>query len=792
MEGSPPPPPGPGLLERTLSADFFKNYLAQSHPAFASLPDRYDPAMSAMTPQHLKAPTGSHGGDRWTEGSAGATPPRSSDGVAPRLTPRKLVPAVRAMEFWARILDESVKKFKEDNSHAPGKLAEKPEYGIRDVESWDAVLDRLQAAREKFDGNKSEFLANVKHAYRWLFDCSDAINKGIEYIPDSDYVTPVKAGLTVLIEAAKTTSEVRAKVTHSFEEGDLREKFGKIEIFLATFPGDENIRLACIDMVACTLKAIELAIAYYVSRALARLRKAMPVIGDGRSFQENLITAIDQIRVECDKIVEKALESHIAGTKKAMELALEGIDNLAELLAPMGTKLEAIDEKLGAMDEKNDRVIEQTGQLLANSEKSTKRIEELAELIKFHVVDMFNQGAQKKNLEMDAKEEENKKAIKALERKCELIEIEIHLTKEENERLRAGQTILSSITPPLPQQQLAWYPPAQAPWQTQPAPQAWSQPQPQYPYQQQARYPPWTPFEGMAYHPLLSPPQGYAYPPPPPPEPPLHLSTLLTILGASSPDASDIASILESAESIGQRYRSRAKRIITADEFRSWATSPASCALLIQGDMRYEMTQAGAALSFVCASLVQSLRNQPSLFVPVVFFCRQHLESDDAFFGPTAMVRALIAQLLLLQQQQQGQNFLIDAMKNAPFTQRDLELAIADPALQALRYGNIDALCRLLEWLARHALPQRKTLVCVLDGVEVYETSRHEGDLGRVVQCLLGLARDTSLGTSVKVLATSPEGTVSLDENFDDVVELQALESRGDEDSIAEIEDELQ
>lgn len=88
-----------------------------------------------------------------------------------------------------------------------------------------------------------------------------------------------------LHQAAKTAADVRTKVTLSFEKKDLTESFGKIELFLATFPGDENIRLASIDLVTCTLKAIELAISYYMSHT----RKISPLTHRTPDLRANVL-----------------------------------------------------------------------------------------------------------------------------------------------------------------------------------------------------------------------------------------------------------------------------------------------------------------------------------------------------------------------------------------------------------------------------------------------------------------------------------------------------------------------
>jgi len=45
----------------------------------------------------------------------------------------------------------------------------------------------------------------------------------------------------------------------------LEKSFAKVEIYLATFPGDENIENVSVALIACILKAVELAIVFFLS-----------------------------------------------------------------------------------------------------------------------------------------------------------------------------------------------------------------------------------------------------------------------------------------------------------------------------------------------------------------------------------------------------------------------------------------------------------------------------------------------------------------------------------------------
>ncbi|KAL8369925.1 hypothetical protein RB595_000331 [Gaeumannomyces hyphopodioides] len=659
------------------------------------------------------------------------------------------------MRFWSEILDDAMTQFTEQNPGVPKRISKEPEHGVRGATSWDEIYAKLQRARERFDGDHSQVRKGAKKAYRYVISSSDVIRRGLQAVPDMQYLSPVKAGMEILLDAAKTATEVRTRVTLSFQEKDLTESFGKIELFLATFPGDDNIRLASVDLIACTLKAVELAISYYMSHTLDRFRRALPLIGDGSGFQEELISTINEISVKCQKIKDNALESHIHETKEAMELILSGIESVDVMS-------NAIYEM---MSEREDRLM--------------AKMENLENI----VLDLFNQG------------EKTKEAARAEE-----IRIWEAMTERFAKRFESpefGVRLIAALPPPpQQQQQLPWHPPqGQLPW-GQPTQQPAWQAQPPDPAQQQYAHPyPYQQQQQSSWMAAPPPPPGYYHPPPPPPEPLLCISQLLWTLGISSPDVGDMAFVLESEESVGLRYRSRAKGIMVTDEFREWATSETSCALLILGDVSRDTTGPSAALSLFSASMMRRLRGQDR-YVSLVFFCRQHLEPADPHLGPGAMIRAFVAQLLLqLKQMQHGMEPLIDVLRDAPFTQRDLELGLNDQGLEWLRRWNTEMLCRLFDWLVRHVVPPHKTLICVGDGIEAYEASQHMEDLRKVVGCLLGLTSTCGDRPTVKFMATSPEGAATLEGVFrgygSAIIEIETLDSRGEDDDMLEFEDRL-
>ncbi|KAL8303232.1 hypothetical protein RB600_006918 [Gaeumannomyces tritici] len=760
-----PPSATPSSIGEPTAVGFVKTRLPQIHDAFKSLPSYYEPTLKRfiLNPHPAAMPPSCQNASLSTSpdvGQAGRVLQESQTPIASnrarRVPARQVLPALCAMRFWSEILNDAMTQFTEQNPDAPKRISKEPEHGIRGAASWDDIYAKLQRARERFDGEHSQGRKGAKKAYRYVISSSDVIRRGVQAIPDMEYLSPVKAGMEILLDAAKTATEVRTKVAISFQEKDLAESFGKIELFLATFPGDENIRIASVDLIACTLKAVELAISYYMSRTFERFRRSLPLVGDGSRFEEELITTINEITAKCLKIKENALESHIHETKEAMELILSGIESVDAMS-------NAIYEM---MIDREDRLME--------------KVENLANI----VLDLFNQG------------EKTKEAARAEE-----IRMWQAMTERFAKRFESpdfGIRFIAALPPPQQQQQqLSWHPPQGPPpwsqptqqpaWQVQlpdPAQHQYAHPYP-YQYQQQSFW--------MAAPP--PPPPGYYHPPPPPLEPMLCISQLLRTLGISSPDADDLASVLGSEESVGLRYRSRAKGIMLTDKFRAWATSETSCALLVLGDVTHDTTGPSAALSFFSASMMRSLRGQDR-YLSLVFFCRRHLEAGDPHHGPGAMLRAFVAQLLLqLKQMQNGMEPIIDALKDGPFTQRDLEVGLDDPGLDCLRRWNTDKLCELFNWLVRRVVPPHKTLICVGDGIEAYEASQHMENLHKVAGCLLGLTRASGDRPTVKFMATSPEGTATLEGVFrghgSAIVEMETLDSRGEDDDMLEFEDRL-
>ncbi|RYP33773.1 hypothetical protein DL767_004640 [Monosporascus sp. MG133] len=720
----------PMTLDQPLSVDFIENRLPRIHEAFENLPTRYDSKLkrfvpilnqaSPMPPEHRLL--GAAHDSLKHDGSQHDAVTQQSNLLS--LQARKLPPEVGLMAFWDSILGKAQEKFKSANPTEPKKLQEKPQYRIRSMKNWNAIYARLQTARETFDSTKSGFWGRFKKGYRNLADKSGIAQQTLKLVPDLAIVSPVKAALEVILDAAETASDAREKITGAFNPEDLEKTFAQVELFLAIFPGDENITKACIRLVADILNAVEGTIVYFLSHTGKRFFGSLQGKGD---FQKELLDSIAKIQAgTCDLIVEAQM-SHMAGTRaamlKVMEQAARAKRELHGGIKVVGTK-----------------------------------VDDLANYLQV----MFDDG------------------VKNREILCQIV------ARQQNglySLVRDLEAARSRSPSPQPPQQLARHPPQhllpssqqqQPPWNVSQQ-MVWPSQYLQIPFQLYHQQ------QGTGAHhfhgPSAAPSVAYSlFPVPVAPlqEPTLHVSELLAALNISDLDKMDIEAIIELGDAIPLRYRSSANRIVKSDAFHAWATSARSCELLIQGHVVADTVQARAAMSLVSASIMQGLRGR-ARFVPLVFFCGRHVEYDDEFAGGSAMIRSLTAQLL--------QQYFA----NATFRKQDVHL-------EALEDVDIDIVCGLFGWLVRH-LPQNMTVICVLDDASCYENRRYEADMRRVMEFLLGLARDESMPPAVKVLATCPAGTVDLHKLFkrDDsaILSMEGLPSMGEELGMLKVEDEL-
>lgn len=201
----------------------------------------------------------------------------------------------------------------------------------------------------------------------------------------------------------------------------------------------------------------------------------------------------------------------------------------------------------------------------------------------------------------------------------------------------------------------------------------------------------------------------------------------------------DMEMVSRKAYLVPSEHRERAEQVVATWAFKEFITVPSSSVLLVHGDFN-EGTHHISALTSICWALNGALNGMEG-FKTLTFFCGCHVEPDKGgqTTGGQGMIRSLIAQLL---QQHEFDTRLLHEQVN----------------LDAVAAGDLGWLCHLFVWLACH-LPQRTTLICLVDGINFYEREEHIDGVCVVLDCLLETTRDERLLGVLKVLVTSPVPT---------------------------------
>ncbi|UKZ72545.1 hypothetical protein TrVFT333_000176 [Trichoderma virens FT-333] len=283
---------GSSFDHRPASVVFIDNRLQEHHQMFADLSVRYDSAVKKYVPCMS------------TE----------DDGTASMSRP--VLTNINAMKFWEDILPKAMSEL---NSTAEPKDRSKTTYSIRDKTSWSDIYSSLEAARFKYenkDGAANKLREVRRKAASKIAPLEGVVRIASKVVPEGTCATPVLGSLQVLLDAVKIAARLREKVLESFD--DNVSIFSDVELFLGTFPNDENIVNASVDLTVATLKGIELAIGFFISNSHSqetqklsrnvqtmseRVDKQLQNLGDGFNSMNQLLT--EHVK-EKDKMLEAA------------------------------------------------------------------------------------------------------------------------------------------------------------------------------------------------------------------------------------------------------------------------------------------------------------------------------------------------------------------------------------------------------------------------------------------------------------------------------------------------------
>ncbi|KAK8112603.1 hypothetical protein PG984_013129 [Apiospora sp. TS-2023a] len=228
-------------------------------------------------------------------------------------------------------------------------------------------------------------------------------------------------------------------------------------------------------------------------------------------------------------------------------------------------------------------------------------------------------------------------------------------------------------------------------------------------------------------------------------------------LGMANVDSDDVEFMMRTKDKIPARYRLESRHMLDQRLFDKWFYSTSSSKLLVQwGSPLPEPADASSSLSFLCANL---MREKPTMssyehLLTIRWFCGRHLEptvnNGNELDGTRAMLMSLIVQLL--------RGYV------GPFHMEHMSSYIN---LHAILTSSPDTneLLRLFVWLVMN-LPSNRTLVCIVDGVDLYEKRDPSATANMALLALLTLTTDLRVTAKVKVLFTSAPGPFMLGSLF--------------------------
>ncbi|OBT53466.1 hypothetical protein VE04_05390 [Pseudogymnoascus sp. 24MN13] len=290
----------PDLQLQSLAVDFIDNRLDKYHPAFSTPPARYDPARGSFIAVVTPRPDTT----MQSQQQQLSTTPRA-DHV--QLIPRPRAEPAKALKFWDSIFVRAMNKFTagSDAAKEPGGRVEAG-FSIRDKKDWIAVFDTLQEAKQCYFDKKG-IKGTIRGVYRAIADFGAPVMLDLtKLVPETGclFVTPVVGSIQIVLEAVKKAAEVRKAIDGSFDDIDMM--FQEIELFLQTFPDDDNIDEASIDLVVAAFAAIESVIGFLIQSILKRIGGSILKRGD---YEKEALDTLVKVQSKSDLLIRQAKNS---------------------------------------------------------------------------------------------------------------------------------------------------------------------------------------------------------------------------------------------------------------------------------------------------------------------------------------------------------------------------------------------------------------------------------------------------------------------------------------------------
>ena len=206
----------------------------------------------------------------------------------------------------------------------------------------------------------------------------------------------------------------------------------------------------------------------------------------------------------------------------------------------------------------------------------------------------------------------------------------------------------------------------------------------------------------------------------------------------------------------------RAVALMDLPRFQDWLVCTESAALFVNGN--YDPSARLSPLSYICAKLYETLsaRTTSISILTQAHFCGLRMDNLDLMTGPSSMMRNLLSQLLI--------SFSAFAVAKV---RQLLEVDCFD----------MEVLCQAFSEFIKE-LPRRFMVICVVDGLTLYEDSLTHYDMAlEALQSLLEIVEYCKTrGCTFKLLVTSSGSSREYYREFDDeeIIWLpQTIEPRG-------------
>ncbi|KAL6876224.1 hypothetical protein HDV57DRAFT_156315 [Trichoderma longibrachiatum] len=309
------------LGHRPPSVAFIDNRLPEHHQLFADPSVRYDPVSETYVPSRIQ----------------------EDDEVA--MASRPVFTDIKAMRFWESILPRAMSELR---STPEPRGRPETTYSIRNRTNWHDVFSVLEEAKFKYE-NREGAVNKLRDMRRRAANKAGSVGSVVgivsKVVPEGTLATPVLGALQILLGAVKIAANLREKVLESFD--DNMAIFSDVELFIGTFPDDENIVKASVDLTVAALKGIELAIRFFISNSLKRGAKALLTSDE---YEKGLLESIDMIKTKSKSLMEEALKSHIYEVHIYSQETQKLCRNIQTLSEAMDRKLQNLGEGFNSMN----------------------------------------------------------------------------------------------------------------------------------------------------------------------------------------------------------------------------------------------------------------------------------------------------------------------------------------------------------------------------------------------------------------------------------------------------------